>query len=103
MYANNQIHKLFTLIESIQGSADDVDSGALSALRTEVANLQARDQVLVKGSHEHRHGESTYLFLVPKGAVFAEEDFERLLVEEFEPDKDEFLTTETVDEPTVVE
>lgn len=103
MFANHQITKLFSLIESIQGSAEDIETGALMALHDEVASLKSRDQILVKGSHEHKSGESLYLYLVPKDQPFGENHFEKLLNEEFEPEKGEFISTETIDEPLVIE
>lgn len=52
------------------------------------------------GRHNHRHGQSLYLF--QSDGPLNEDDFEKLLVEEFEPDReDEYLELDEM-KPTIV-
>ncbi len=103
MYTKNQIAELFTLIEAIQGSEQDKESGALTKLREEAARLKAMKQRIMLGMHQHRHGQSQYLFLVPAEKAFSSDDFEQYLQEEFEPDLEEELELVTMNEPIEIE
>ncbi|MHC5194794.1 hypothetical protein ACYSUW_13665 [Pseudomonas frederiksbergensis] len=99
MFAKHQIAELLTLIEAIQGSEQDKNSGALAKLREEAARLKAKDQRLMLGMHQHGHGQSQYLFLVPAEKPFGSDDFEKYLKEVFEPDREEDLELVTMNEP----
>lgn len=103
MYAKNQLADLFSLIEAIQGTEQDMDSGTLTKLREEAARLKAQDQRLMLGMHQHRHGQSQYLFLVPAEKAFGSDDFEEYLQEKFEPDLEENLELVTMNEPIAIE
>lgn len=103
MYAKHQLAALFCLIEAIQGSEQDNDSGALTKLREEAARLKAQGQRLMLGMHDHRHGQSQYLFLVPAEKAFGTDDFGAYLQEEFEPDLGEDLELVTMNEPIEIE
>ncbi|MGF6281860.1 hypothetical protein ABH908_000107 [Pseudomonas frederiksbergensis] len=103
MYSKNQIAQLLTLIEAIQGSEQDKESGVLTKLREEAARLKAMKQRLMLGMHHHRHGQSQYLFLVPAEKDFGSDDFEQYLQEAFEPDLEEELELVTMDEPIEIE
>ena len=111
MFASKQIEVLFDKIGSLENSAcregcetdlTVVDSVALYEVLKEVKRLKSLNQRLVIGRHEHRHGDSVYLFLVPQDIEFGEDNFEAFLQEEFEPDMEEFLSVETMDEPTII-
>ena len=110
MYASKQLDPFFDLINKLHQSADAtgcsddltvVSQAALLALHQEAVRLQGLNQRLVIGSHEHKFGESTYLFLVPQGVEFGEDDLEVRLEEEFEPEE-EFLRVEQLEEPEVI-
>lgn len=101
MFARNQLDTLFSMIEDLEGSMDDVDSSALSDLRKEVERLKGLEQSLVVGAHVHRHGQSDYAFLVSKRDKFDFNLFEAMLEEDFEPHRGEELTWQTI-EPTVI-
>ncbi|MDF9778998.1 hypothetical protein [Pseudomonas baetica] len=103
MYAKHQLADLFSLIEAIQGSEQDNNSGALTKLREEADRLKAQDQRLMLGMHQHRHGQSQYLFLVPAEKAFGSDDFEKYLQEEFEPDLEEELELVTMNKPIEIE
>lgn len=112
MYAKSQLEALFAKIQALKdsaitGSGPDavatVDPQDLAAIFAEAKKLEALNQDLILGTHEHKHGESRYLFLVPAGTVFSEDDLEARLQEEFEPEHGEFLTVEKVDKPEVIE
>jgi len=111
MFATKQIQDLFDKIADLEGSASNegcesdlvvVDSAALLAVLGEVFRLKRLNQRLVLGCHAHRHGDSMYSFLVPQGTVFERAELEANLQEKFEPDRDEFLTVQDMDEPKVV-
>lgn len=112
MFASSQIEFLLSLIDNLKDSASSegceadltvVDSVALYEVLKEANRIKKVNQRLLIGRHEHRHGESTYLFLVPQGIEFGQSDLEAHLQEEFEPSNDEFLSVETMDEPTLIE
>lgn len=112
MYAKRQLEKLQSLLNDLNNSAmaDGCDAGltvidatALAAVMAEAAALANLNQQLVLGQHEHRHGESRYAFLVPAGAELTQAQFESLLTEEFEPEREEFLRIDTLDPVTVLD
>lgn len=111
MFTSKQIQDLFDKIADLEGSASDescekgltvVDSEALLAVLLEAKQLKRLNQRLVLGCHSHRHGDSMYSFLVPQGTVFERAELEANLQEEFEPDRDEDLTVQDMDEPVVI-
>lgn len=111
MFASKQIEALFDRIGNLEDSASSegceadltvVDSVALHEVLKEVKRLKTLNQRLLFGRHEHRHGDSVYLFLVPQGIEFDKDDLESCLQEDFEPDMEEFLSVETMDEPTII-
>jgi hypothetical protein len=99
MYTKAQLQPLLDAIERVlnnednAGCSDDLTVISLSAcndLRTAVDALP-KVQILHLGMHDHRHGVSTQMFLVPEGFLFNDDRFKELLVEDFEPDLDESL------------
>lgn len=96
MYTENQLSTLFALIGSLKESADA--NPAVEALAAEADRLKAISQVLVLGTHEHKHGESQYLFLVSKEMDFGVAAFEGYLQEDYEPELDEFLQVTTLND-----
>jgi hypothetical protein len=91
MYHKSQLTRLFELIAEIQGSEIDHDACTLRDLNAEADRLKALEQVVVLGSHEHRHGATHYVFLKPVGTEFHGNEFEAKLQEDFEEDKGETL------------
>jgi len=111
MFALGQIEALFEKIGILRDSASSegceadlavVDSVALVEVVQEAKRLKVLNQQLLLGRHEHRHGDSVYLFLVPAGVEFGEDEFGRRLQKDFEPDKEEFLSVEMMCEPTII-
>ncbi|MBX8556965.1 hypothetical protein K5D56_26785 [Pseudomonas cichorii] len=102
MFSNEQVNYLFGLVDAVK-AATEKDSEALRNLCGEVDRLKGRDQVLMLGTHEHKHGESHYLFLVPKNRGFGVDEFERHLQEAYEPEHDEFLRTDTMGAPVIID
>lgn len=111
MFASNQIEALFEKIGNLNDSASSegceadltvVDTVALYEVLKEVKRLKNLNQRLLLGHHQHRHGDSVYLFLVPQGIEFGEDDLEARLQEDFEPDREEVLSVETMDAPTII-
>jgi hypothetical protein len=98
MFINSQLEPLFSMIDALSKIDDSV-----AALKAEAERLRALKQRLTLGWHEHRHGRSDYLFLVPEGKVFSEDDLVAHMEEEFEPEKDESLSVDSIDEPIVFE
>lgn len=112
MYAKSQLEALCAKIQALKdsaitGSGPDavatVDPQDLAAIFAEAKKLEALNQDLFLGTHEHRHGDSRYMFLVPAGTVLSENDFEARLQEAFEPELGEFLNVEKMDPPEVIE
>lgn len=125
MYSNSQVKNIFQLIGALQQEPSEAlqavirESGvpsqalqalireeeerskALQGLIHEAAVLQGRDQRLMLGVHEHKHGDSLYLFLVPKINEFGSSEFEDRLQEDFDPER-EFLRVEKMDDPEVI-
>ena len=63
------------------------------------AGLRDLKQTLRLGIHHHKHGESHYLFLLAEGVEMNEDDLERNLQEDFEPEHGETLDVERIDTP----
>lgn len=103
MYTKNQIEKLLTMIEAIQGAEQDKESGVLTKLREEAARLKAMKQRLMLGIHEHKRGQSEYLFLVPAEKGFGTDDFIEHLQDDYEPDLEEGLGIITMNDPIEIE
>lgn len=124
MFSNNQVNQLFQLIGALKQEPSDAlqafarecspsaalqslireeqeRTQALQGLLREVEVLKRRNQKLKLGIHEHKHGESLYLFLVPSINDFGKADFEELLQEEFD-EEFEFLRVDGIDEPQVI-
>lgn len=102
MYSREQVEPLFDLIEVMKSSKDGLNAEAFARLCSGVELLKAREQVLVIGTHEHKFGESHYLFLVPKGQSFGIDELVPHLEEEFEPENDESLSTDRMSAPVVI-
>ncbi len=112
MFASKQVESLLTKIQHLYDSASNegcesglavVDSNDLLAVVQEARQLRNLNPRLLLGRHEHRHGESLYMFLVPAGTVFDEKSFEQRLIEDYEPEKEEFLRINDMGEPSVIE
>lgn len=82
---------------SIEPGMVAVNSVELQALLVEVNRLASLEQRLMLGIHEHSHGESLYPFLVPRGADFGPAEFEPHIVEDYEPERDEYLRVVDLD------
>lgn len=102
MYATSQINPIFEKINALGAASDPAQQASIDEIKAEIKALQDRDQRLILGTHEHRHGYSQYLFLVPRHQAFGEAQFEPFLQEEYEPDREERLNTDTMDEPEVI-
>lgn len=111
MYIKAQLTPLLDALQGLRRSSSTegleqgltvVDSNALQTLLTEARRLQDMEQRLLLGSHEHRHGTSTYLFLVPKDAPFGEDELGANLQEDFEPEEGETLSVTDMGEPVLV-
>jgi|GEM_PF-5870284 len=96
MYTKKQLTNLFALIESLKESIENTP--ALEALVAEAARLQSLNQVLMLGTHQHDHGESQYLFLLPREMKFGNADFESYLQDDYEPELGEFLQVTTMND-----
>ena len=107
-FIGSQLNPLFEAASDLDQSSfsvdgeDDlmvVDRKALEALVREAKALRDLKQTLRLGIHHHAHGESHYLFLLPKGVEMNEADLKRSLQEEFEPEHGETLYVERIDSP----
>lgn len=107
-FIRSQLDPLFEAAVDLEQSAfsvegeDDlmvVDRKALEALVREAKALRDLKQTLRLGIHHHAHGESHYLFLLPEGVEMNEDDLERNLQEDFEPEHGETLDVERIDTP----
>lgn len=111
MYANHQIQPLFDLIDGLllsassEGCTDDltvVSNEALEKVSEKLSALKQIRQRLDIGVHEHRHGESVYLFLTPESMPMSTDDFAAYLGSEYEPEHSETLTIYNNESPEVV-
>ena len=107
-FIGSQLDPLFEAAVDLDQSAfslageDDlmvVDRKALEALVREAKTLRDLKQTLRLGIHHHKHGESHYLFLLAEGVEMNEDDLERNLQEDFEPEHGETLDVERIDTP----
>lgn len=111
MYATNQVQPLFELIDALlqsassEGCSDDLTVVSFEALEKVSEKLQAlksNPQNLDIGVHEHRHGESVYVFLTPEAKPMTQDDFAAYLGSEYEPDRAESLLIYNGESPEVV-
>jgi len=102
MFAIQQLSPLLSLIDESAARGTPMASDAIRGLKEAADQLRTQEQRLVMGQHHHRHGTSTYLFIVAAGASFGEQEFEDHLQEAFEPEREEVLELMSMDEPTVV-
>lgn len=110
MYAKSQLQPLFEaaqllgpgIIIANAPAVVAVNAKALAALQQEVQRLQSLNQELTLGVHNHRHGDSCYLFMHPADKSVGEEEFEANLQETFEPNLGETLTVTPMDAPTIL-
>lgn len=107
-FIGSQLDPLFDAAVDLDQSAfsldgeDDlmvVDRKALEAVVREAKALRDLNQTLRLGIHHHKHGESHYLFLLAEGVEMNEDDLERNLQEDFEPEHGETLDVERIDAP----
>jgi hypothetical protein len=112
MFLNDQILELFNKIEMLDQSASDaecaddltvVDKNVLESIVEMKMVLQEMQQRLVVAQHDHRFGTSTYFYLVPKGVEFGEDEFIQMLGNDFEEDRDESVSVETVQDIEVID
>ena len=124
MYSNGQVDQLFQLIGALQQEPSEAlkalvrdlapstalqslireeqeRAQAVQGLLREAEVLKGRKQQVKLGIHEHKHGESLYLYLVPAINNFGKEDFAELLQEDFD-EEFEVLRVEDLDEPEVI-
>lgn len=111
MYIKSQLERLFSLIDelnassSTEGCSEDlavVNVVSLDDLVAEANRLKEANNDLMVGTHSHRHGDSTYVFLVEDGTELSLEDFKQHLQEEFEPDLEETLSLSSVGTPVLI-
>jgi len=98
MYTQEQLQPLLTAVNAVlanednTGCTDDLtvtSSACCEALRRANNALQSMQLTVVM--HHHRHGISTAVALHPETVVLTQDDAISVLVEEFEPDRDEYI------------
>lgn len=112
MYLRSQLEPIFSLTSKLSAAMNhsaDAISGKISLpaqdlahLIEEIGKLQSLKSKLYHGEHTHRHGTSSYFFLVAAGASLSLENFQEHLQEEFEPECGEQLHLTFADEPTFI-
>lgn len=75
-----------------------VESDPVARIRLAIEALKDAERSLCVGLHEHREGTSTTVFAVPVGTALEEEWFKQYLGDVFEPDEDEFVDIQPVDD-----
>lgn len=112
MYLKEHLSPLFENLVELNRTSSEVPGEPdlaivsrelLDAIADQTRALRDLKLSLRLGMHHHGNGESCYLFMLPEGEEMNEDDFERNLEEDYEPDRDETLTIERIDPPTLIE